>query len=95
MGSGHRHRPQGSGEDSRAPPRGTSSQLPPPSPTLAPGASRGQLQLHLQLRGLNGDPRGAKDEVESDLHQGWRQISVQEGEGLGEGSGVREPLSQG
>lgn len=35
-------------------------------PTFPPGL-RGQQQLHLQLCGLNSDPRGAQDEVEGDL----------------------------
>ena len=60
-----------------------------------PPALRGQQQLHLQLCGFNGDPRGAKDEVEGDLDQECSKMRVWKGEGLEGGPGVRQPLGQG
>lgn len=44
-------------------------QLLPPCHHPAPPGLRGQQQLYLQFCGLNGDPRGAEDEVEGDLGQ--------------------------
>jgi hypothetical protein len=54
-----------------------STRLIRPSPYPALPSSRGQQQLHLQLRGLNSDPRGAKDEVEGDLGQCGMRESTQ------------------
>lgn len=72
--------------------------MPPTVAHPGPPALRGQQQLHLQLRGFNGDPRGAEDKVKGDLDREWNTMRVWEGlvggagQGLDRGKGGRGNL---